>query len=147
MSIWGCLWKNITYEFILAWSLYVTRLGFSLNESPLIMRSKIDSVMSQDKAIKSATSMYIDDIYVNESLLPVAHVREHQSKYGLICKDPERLEDRTRLAGREGKQNSPMKAEQEVTDIPKKMTHQSMFSLCETCGSFFCFVESANCVH
>ena len=44
--------------------------------------------MSQDRAIKNTTSMYIDDIYINESLVPASCTRQHQSDYGLTCKDP-----------------------------------------------------------
>ena len=37
--------------------------------------------------------MYVDDIYVNESLIPIACVRNQLSNYRLLCKDLERLED------------------------------------------------------
>ena len=55
--------------------------------------------MSQDRAIKKAISMYIDYIYINESLVPAAHVREHLSDNGLTSKDPEKQEDGTKVLG------------------------------------------------
>ena len=53
----------------------LTWLGFSLNVAPLVMQVIIDSVMSHDRVIKDAMSAYIDNIYINKSLIPVAHVR------------------------------------------------------------------------
>ena len=41
---------------------------------------------------------HINDIYFNESLVSITHVREHLSTYGL-CKDPERLENETKVLG------------------------------------------------
>ena len=75
----------------------LTWLG--LNVAPLVMRSIIDSVMSQNRAIKNTTSTYIDDIYFNESLVPAACVRKYPSDYRLAIKDPEKLEDGTKVLG------------------------------------------------
>ena len=55
--------------------------------------------MSQDRAIKNPTLTYIDNIYINEGLVPATHVREHLSDYGLSCKDLEKLEDGTKVLG------------------------------------------------
>lgn len=77
----------------------LTRLGFGLNVATLIMKAVIDAVLSQDEAIANATSAYIDDIYVNENLIPVTHVRYLLSKYELVCKEPTRLEDGTKVLG------------------------------------------------
>ena len=48
----------------------LTRLGFGLNVAPLIMKSVIDAIVSQDHTIKSATSAYVDDIFINETVFP-----------------------------------------------------------------------------
>ena len=53
--------------------------------------------MSQDRSIKNAMSTYIDNIYINESLVPATFIREHQSDYGLTCKDPKKLEDEPKV--------------------------------------------------
>ena len=79
------------------WRYCLTQLGFSLNVAPLIMQSVINSVMSQDRAIKNGTSTYIDDIYINIGLVSAVCMREHLSDYGLTCKDLERLKDRTKV--------------------------------------------------
>ena len=55
----------------------LTRLGFGLNVAPLIMKSVIDAVVSQDHTIKSTTSAYVDDIFINENRVPVSRVRQH----------------------------------------------------------------------
>ena len=40
--------------------------------APLIMKSVIDAIVSQDHTIKSATSAYVDDILINENRVPVS---------------------------------------------------------------------------
>ena len=72
----------------------LTRLGFGLNVVPLIMKSVIDTIISQDHMIKSATSVYIDDILINETLVPALHMQQHFLDYGLVSKDPVQLRDR-----------------------------------------------------
>ena len=71
----------------------LTRLGFGLNVAPLIMKSVIDAIVSQDHTIKSATSAYADDILINENLVPTSRVQHHFLDYGLVSKDPMRLRD------------------------------------------------------
>ena len=71
----------------------VTRLGFGLNVAPLIMKAIVSTVLSQDEAVGHTASAYINDIYVNEDVMPATHIREHLARFGLECKDPERLED------------------------------------------------------
>ena len=36
-----------------------------------------------------AASVYIDNIYVNEDIMPVTCIREPLARSGLECKDPE----------------------------------------------------------
>ena len=74
-------------------------LGFGLNGTPLIMRSITDAMMSQDQTIKSARSVYIDDICINENLILTVFVRKHLYNYGFVCKDPEQLEDSAKVLG------------------------------------------------
>ena len=61
--------------------------------------SVIDTIVSQDHTIKSATSVYVDDILINESLVPALCVQQHFLDYGLISKDPVRLRDGARVLG------------------------------------------------
>ena len=52
--------------------LYVmTRMGFGLNVAPKIMSRIISAVLSQDEEVKKGTDHYIDDIWVNESVVGV----------------------------------------------------------------------------
>ena len=48
-------------------SFCLTQLRFGLNVAPIIMKSVIDAIVSQDHTIKSATSAYVDDILINEN--------------------------------------------------------------------------------
>ena len=73
----------------------LTRLG--LNVAPLIMKAIVSAALSQEEDVGHAASVYIDDIYVNEDVIPATRVRGHLARFGLECKDPERLEDDTRV--------------------------------------------------
>ena len=77
----------------------LTRLGFGLNVVLLILKSVIDTIVSQDHTIKSATSAYVDDILINENRVPVSYVQQHFLDYGLVSKDPVRLRDGARILG------------------------------------------------
>ena len=67
----------------------ITRLGFRLNVAPQIMWSVVKAVIGQDGTVNSATSSYVDDIFVNESVCLAAQVKTHLELSGLTCKDPE----------------------------------------------------------
>ena len=67
----------------------LTRLGLGLNVAPLIMKAIVSTVLSQEEAVGHVASAYIDDIYVNEEVMPTTHVREHLARFGHKCKDPE----------------------------------------------------------
>ena len=74
--------------------LYVmTRMGFGLNVAPKIMSRIISAVLSQDDVVKKGTDHYIDDIWVNESVVGVERVRQLLLRYGLVTKEPELLSD------------------------------------------------------
>ena len=62
-------------------------LGFGFNVAPLIMKTIVSAVLSQEEALGHVASAYIDDIYVNKDFMPVTRVREHLARFGLECKD------------------------------------------------------------
>ena len=111
----------------------LTRLGFGLNVAPMIMRAIVNAVMSQDKLIKDATSSYIDDIYVNESVASSQRVREHLESFGLVSKDPERLEDGARVLGLQVLSEGGRlrwKRGSEIPEVPPVLTRRNVFSVC-----------------
>lgn len=55
----------------------LTWLGFGLNVVPLIMRSILDTVLSQDDSIGRAILSYINDIYINESMFSAKQLGKH----------------------------------------------------------------------
>ena len=57
------------------------------------------SMWQKDKHIQRAISAYIDDAYVDESIMPVARVKEHLYSFHLLSKEPERLQDGVRVLG------------------------------------------------
>ena len=52
----------------------LTRLGFSLNVVLQIMKTIVSAVLSQEKMVIKATSMYLDNIYINEDVSPALHI-------------------------------------------------------------------------
>ncbi|KAK4319771.1 hypothetical protein Pmani_009323 [Petrolisthes manimaculis] len=77
----------------------LTRLGFGLNVAPLIMKTVLNSVLSQDLEVKRGTSAYIDDVLVNEEVVTASRVVEHLERYGLVSKAPECVVDGARILG------------------------------------------------
>ena len=49
----------------------------------------VSPVLLQEEAVGHVASAYINNIYVNEDVMPATHVREHLARFGLECKDPE----------------------------------------------------------
>ena len=46
----------------------LTRLGFGLNVASLVIKSVITAIRSRDQEIKSATSAYVDNIFIDKKL-------------------------------------------------------------------------------
>jgi transposase InsO family protein len=72
---------------------HLTRLGFGLCSAPRIMSHILGKVLSLDPRIREATGFYLDDIIVNEDMVSAEQVSEHLSKYGLVAKPPQKLEN------------------------------------------------------
>ena len=85
-------------------------MGFGLNVAPSIMQTIVHAILTKDKSIQWATSAYIDDVYVDESIVPVARVKEHLCSFGLLSKEQEKLQDGVQVLGLQvwGEDNSVM---------------------------------------
>ena len=77
----------------------LTRLGFGLNVTLQLMKAIINAVVSQEEKVKEGTSVYLGDIYVNEDIMSSLLVKAKLTQFGLICKDPEQLEDGAQVLG------------------------------------------------
>ena len=111
----------------------LTRLGFGLNVAPLIMKSVIDAIVSQDHTIKSATSAYVDDILINENLVPASRAQQYFLDYGLVSKDPVRLRDGARVLGLQvWEKHGTLRWKQgsQIPEIPVGLTRLRVFYLC-----------------
>ena len=108
-------------------------MGFGLNVAPSIMQTIVDAILTKDKRIQQATSTYIDDVYVNESIVPVARVKEHLCSFVLPSKEPERLQDGVRVLGLQvwGEDNSLYwRRGNKIPYMPRVVTRRNVFSLC-----------------
>ena len=96
-------------------------------------KAVVSTVLLQEEAVGHVASVYIDDIYVNEDVMPSTCVREHLARFGLECKDPERLEDGARVLGSAVAMKHDKlwwKRGSMVPDAPNIVTRWAVFSLC-----------------
>ena len=95
------------------------------------MKFVIDAIVSQDHTIKSVTSAYVDDIFINENLVPVSRVQQHFLDYGLVSNDPVRLRDRV-LGLQVWEKNGTLrwKRGSQIPEIPDGLTRRRVVSLC-----------------
>ena len=108
-------------------------MGFGLNVAPSIMQTIVDAILTKDKCIQRATSAYIDDVYVDENIVPVACVKEHLYSFSLLSKEPERLQDGAQVLGLQvwGEDNSLYwRRGNQIPDMPRVVTRRNIFSLC-----------------
>ena len=114
--------------------LYVmTRMGFGLSVAPKVMSRIVERVLSLDSEIERGTDHYIDDIWVDKDVVDVEVVRAHLSRYGLVAKDPEPLDDARVLGLRvtSSKEGSHSWKRDGVTPaVGEQMTKRQLFSLC-----------------
>ena len=111
----------------------LTRLGFGLNVAPLVMKTILQCVLSQDSVVRAGTSAYIDDILVNENVVTAERVRQHLARYGLTSKAPEHIVDGARVLGlRVWGEGSGLhwRRDNKVGDVPRELTRRSVFSYC-----------------
>ena len=111
----------------------LTSLGFGLDVAPQIMKASINAVLPQEEKVKDMISVHRDDICVNEDIVSSLHVKAKLSQFGFICKEPERLEDGTRVLGLDvnGKQRSFRWRHRAVLpEVPDVLTRCGVFSLC-----------------
>ena len=97
------------------------------------MKAIINAVLSQEQKVKDRISVHRDDIYVNEDIVSSLHVKAKLSQFGLICKEPERLEDGVRVLGLDvhGKQGSfRWRHKAVLPDVPDVLTRRRVFSRC-----------------
>ena len=111
----------------------LTRLGFSLNVAPLVMKAVLTHVLSQDQHVRQGTSAYVDDILVNEDIIPASRVVEHLSNYGLKCKAPESVVNGARVLGlRVWRERGKLlwKRDNDLEEVHTKLTRRVVFSYC-----------------
>ena len=109
------------------------RLGFGLNVVPLIMKAIVSVVLSQEETVGCTAFAYIEDIYVNEDVVPMTYVREDLAQFGLKYKDPKWLEDGTWVLGLAvGMEHGELRWKQGsiVPEVPSVITWRTVFSLC-----------------
>ena len=111
----------------------LTRLGFGLSCAPRIMTKILKLVLAENDLIKKATSSYVDDIIVNESIVSVEEVRNHLSRFGLLTKPPEKLNGGAVLGLKLNYGNDGMyrfSRGNALPLLPEKCTRRELFSLC-----------------
>ena len=107
--------------------------NYERNVAPQIMKTIVNAMLSQQETIKEGTSVYLDDIHVNEDVVSSSRVRSKLAEFGLICKDPERLEDGACVLGLNIQQERwtlKWGRRTAVPEVPDVFTGRAVFSLC-----------------
>ena len=93
------------------------------------------AVIRQDETVNSATSSYVDDIFVNECVCVclAAQVKTHLELFGLTCKDPEQLSSGALVLGvyiweEQGKLR--WRCDGKRPKIPDVLARHAVFSVC-----------------
>lgn len=111
----------------------MTRMMFGLNIAPIVMKTLLSAVLSWDERIKRATSPYLDDIWVDESVASAGEVEDHLRRHGLTSKPPERVSEGARVLGMRvwGERDSLVwKRDNDLGELPEQLTRRTVFSLC-----------------
>ena len=101
--------------------------------APSIMRAIVEAALSKDDAVRQATSAYIDDVFINEDIVSATRVKQHLTNFGLKSKEPERLQNGTRVLGLTVREKDKMliwERGNEVPSVPQVFTQRSVFSFC-----------------
>lgn len=112
----------------------LTKLGFGLNSAPRIMSKILKTVLSKDDKIKRATSSYIDDILVNETIASADEVIRHLNTFGLITKPLESLDGGAALGLRLSRVGGELmfRRGNKVPEVADMLTRRELFSICGT---------------
>jgi hypothetical protein len=123
------LWKYQVVEYN-GKSYYLTRLGFGLNVAPKIMSAIVNHVLSLDSKVRAGTDSYVDDIIVNNDVVPCERVVAHLQEFGLACKKPESLNGGRVLGLRVEKSGDIFvwKRDNVVDAVSDHMTKRQLFS-------------------
>ena len=114
----------------------LTRMAFGMSLSPSVMKAVLETVIGQDERVRAAVSSYVDDILVNETVLPARDVAEHLRTFGLESKEPERAENGARVLGhrvwgeRDGHLRWRRDGEVDADILVKPVTKRGVFSVC-----------------
>ena len=111
---------------------WLTRLGFGLNVAPKIMTAIVTKVLNMDEQVRDGTDSYIDDIIVNEDVIPCESVLRHLEKFGLVAKDPEKLGG-ARILGLQVKHENERfmwTRGNLIGELPERLKKRDLFSLC-----------------
>ena len=92
----------------------------------------IEKVLSLNKSIAESVTSYIDDLFVDESMVSVTTVKDHLNRFGLESKDPERLgfEEAVRVLGLKVNKNYVWSRDGNLLDVPlNRMTRRQAHRL------------------
>ena len=104
----------------------------------MIIKSVVSTIVEQDNKVKKGTSTYVDDIFVDESVVNMEYFRKHFSKYGLKSKDGERINGSgARVLGlavkKVGGKLMWLRGNQ-LEEAPRKLSRRTVFSICGQFG-------------
>ena len=111
----------------------LTRLGFGLNCAPRILMRILREVLESDERIYRATDHYLDDIIVQDDIVPAEEVVQHLKNFGLEAKPPQALEDGAVLGlkiARNSKGDVVFRRGNTIPSISHDVSRRELFAIC-----------------
>ncbi|XP_014775525.1 uncharacterized protein LOC106872883 [Octopus bimaculoides] len=93
----------------------------------------LKSILGKEERIKKATSSYIDDILVDETIVPATEVVRHLERFGLIAKPPESMVEGAALGLKLQKDRSGelvFRRGNEIPELSSSISRRELFSVC-----------------
>ena len=97
------------------------------------MTATMNAMRAQDDNVQKATSSYIDDVFINESIMSFQVVKKYFEHFRLTCKEPEPLQDGAIVLGLHVSSNGKRlhwKRGGDILEVPPVITRCSIFSVC-----------------
>ena len=111
----------------------LTRVGFWLNSAPKIMSTILRKILETMGKGDGAVSSYIDDILVNETVVTAKEVVAHLKRFGLVAKEPEKLDGGAALGlklERGASGGLEFRRGNEIPQLKQELNRRELFSIC-----------------
>ena len=101
--------------------------------APSIMKAVVRAILEQDDEVSRGVLAYVDDLFVDEDVISAERVVEHFARHGLVCKAPQRPDDKARVLGLQVSSSAGelvWRRDNPVNKPPETLTRRALFAWC-----------------